>query len=113
MPAPEPPAPEPPAPGPPVFHLDGTEITDEPSLWASLGAALHAPDGYYGSNLDALADCLRGGYGPEPPFVLVWHASALAPGRLDRRVLVGGREGTYFEAVLDVLREGGATVRLR
>ncbi|WP_405013496.1 barstar family protein [Kitasatospora sp. NBC_01539] len=100
-------------PAPPVFHLDGTEVTGETAFYAALGAALHAPDGYYGSNLDALADCLRGGFGPEPPFVLVWHASALAAGRLDRRLLVAGREGSYFEAVLDVLREGGVTVRLR
>ncbi|WP_431678338.1 barstar family protein [Kitasatospora sp. KL5] len=101
------------APATPVFHLDGTEITDERSFYAALGAALRPPDGYYGSNLDALADCLHGGFGPEPPFVLVWHASALAACRLDRRMLLAGRECSYFEAVLDVLKQGGVAVRLR
>ncbi|MFD9129072.1 barstar family protein [Kitasatospora sp. NPDC059571] len=102
-----------PTPDAPRYHLDGCAVTDEPSFYAELGAAVRAPDGYYGSNLDALADCLRGGFGPQPPFTLVWHASALAAERLDRKVLIEGREGSYFEAVLDVLRRGGVAVRLR
>ncbi|GAA4997309.1 barstar family protein [Kitasatospora paranensis] len=97
----------------PRYDLDGSAVTDEPSFWAELGSAVRAPDGYYGSNLDALADCLRGGFGPEPPFTLVWHASALAAERLDRRILIDGREGSYFEAVLEVLHRGGVAVRLR
>ncbi|WP_052682030.1 barstar family protein [Saccharothrix sp. ST-888] len=98
----------------PEYHLDGSAVTDEPSFYAALGRAVRAPDGYYGSNLDALADCLRGGFGPEPPFTLVWQDSARARRRLTRRLAAAdGREQSYFDAVLDVLRDGGVTVLLR
>jgi RNAse (barnase) inhibitor barstar len=100
--------------GPPVYRLDGTVITDEPSFYAELGRAVGAPKGYYGRNLDALTDCLRGGFGPEPPFTLVWHDSATGRRVLTRRLLDAElHERSYFDAILDVLREGGVTVELR
>ncbi|MDH6126791.1 barstar family protein [Kitasatospora sp. GP82] len=97
----------------PEYHLDGRAVTDEPSFYTALGRAVQAPNDYYGSNLDALADCLRGGFGPEPPFTLVWDDSARARRHLTRRLPADGGEQSYFEAVLDVLREGGVTVLLR
>ncbi|WP_371496831.1 barstar family protein [Kitasatospora sp. NBC_00374] len=96
---------------PPVYELPGAGITDEGSFWTALGRAVGAPDGYYGRNLDALADCLRGGFGPEPPFTLVWRDASVARHRLTRRP-AGGRERSYFEEIVAVLREGGVTVRL-
>ncbi|MFI5528380.1 barstar family protein [Kitasatospora sp. NPDC051853] len=99
-----------PTPPAPTFHLDSAAITDEPSFWTALADALDAPDGYYGRNLDALADCLRGGYGPEAPFTLVWHDSAHARKALARPLPHTGER--YFDAVLDVLRDGGVTVTL-
>lgn len=60
------------------FHLDGTRAGDRPGLWAALGEAVNGPGGYYGSNLDALVDCLRGDFGPVPPFTLVWDQVAVA-----------------------------------
>ncbi|MFD7729908.1 barstar family protein [Kitasatospora phosalacinea] len=102
------------APQPPEYVLHGERVADEPSLWAELGRAVQAPDGYYGRNLDALADCLRGGFGPEPPFVLVWQRAMVSAQALTRRVTgPDEEERSYFDAVLDVLRQGGATVRLR
>jgi len=98
---------------PPEYHLHSTTITDPRSFYSALGEAVQAPNGYYGSNLDALVDCLRGGFGPEPPFTLVWHDSASARRHLTRRMLVDGRDQTYFEAIIEVLREGGVTVILR
>ncbi|MGW4804379.1 barstar family protein [Kitasatospora sp. NPDC004272] len=101
-------------PQPPEYVLPGERITDEPALWTELGRAVAAPDRYYGGNLDALADCLRGGFGPEPPFVLVWRRATDSARALTRRVTgPDGREVSYFDAVLDVLRQGGVTVRLR
>ena len=97
----------------PEHHLDGSGITDRASCYAALGRAVNGPDGYYGSNLDALADCLRGGFGAEPPFTLVWHDVAVARQRLTGRTVLGERELSYFEAVLATLREGGVTVLLR
>ncbi len=94
-------------------HLRGGGITDRVSCYAALGEAVNGPGGYYGSNLDALADCLRGGFGPVPPFTLVWHDSAVARRRLTGRLGIGGHGLSYFEAVVDTLREGGVTVLLR
>ncbi|MFF1873830.1 barstar family protein [Kitasatospora herbaricolor] len=98
---------------PPEHHLDGSRITDRASCYAALGEAVNGPGGYYGSNLDALADCLRGGFGAEPPFTLVWHDAAVARRRLTGPAVIGERELSYFEAVLDTLRTGGVTVLLR
>ncbi|MFD0347246.1 barstar family protein [Kitasatospora aburaviensis] len=53
-------------PEPPVYVLDGSGITDRAAFYTALGSALNGPGGYYGSNLDALADCLHGGFGPAP-----------------------------------------------
>ncbi|GAA3022385.1 hypothetical protein GCM10020229_37220 [Kitasatospora albolonga] len=94
----------------PTFHLSSAAITDEPSFWTALADALDAPDGYYGRNLDALTDCLRGGYGPEAPFTLVWHDAPRARKALTRPLPHSGEP--YFDAVLDVLRAGGVTVTL-
>lgn len=95
------------------YRIDGRRITDRASLYAALGAALNGPGGYYGSNLDALADCLHGGFGPEPPFTLVWRDAATVRARLTGTVVVRGRELGYFDAVVDTLRSEGVTVLLR
>ena len=95
------------------YHLHGAGITDRASCYAVLGEAVNGPGGYYGSNLDALADCLRGGFGTEPPFTLVWHDSAVARRRLTGRVEIAGRGPSYFEALVETLRGGGVTVLLR
>ena len=36
------------------YHLRGELVTDEPAFYTQLGRILDAPDGYYGTNLDAL-----------------------------------------------------------
>ncbi|MFI9275172.1 barstar family protein [Kitasatospora sp. NPDC052896] len=92
-------------PAPPTFHLDGSRVADRGGLYAALGEAVNGPGGYYGRNLDALADCLRGGFGPEPPFTLVWHTFATARRAPD---LPPG----YAQAVVDLLRGSGVTVEL-
>ncbi|MFI9783880.1 barstar family protein [Kitasatospora sp. NPDC051984] len=102
------------APQPPEYVLHGDRVTDEKTFWAELGHAVHAHNGYYGSNLDALADVLRGGFTPEPPFVLIWRDALVSAQALTRRVTgPDEEERSYFDAILDVLRQGGVTVRLR
>ncbi|MFI6443739.1 barstar family protein [Kitasatospora sp. NPDC050543] len=95
------------------YHLDGAGITDRPGFYAALGVAVNGPGGYYGSNLDALADCMRGGFGPVPPFTLHWHDSGVARRVLTDHRVIGGREVGYFDAIVETLREGGVTVLLR
>ncbi|MER6396419.1 MULTISPECIES: barstar family protein [unclassified Kitasatospora] len=103
---------DPPAP-PPAYQLDGHAITDRVAFYTALGAALNGPGGYYGSNLDALADCLHGGFGPAPPFTLVWRDAGTARRHLTGTVVIGGRRLSYFDAILDTLRTEGVAVELR
>jgi RNAse (barnase) inhibitor barstar len=58
-----------------VYVLDGERIGSLEDFWAVVGAAMGC-GGYFGKNLDAFADCLRGGFGtPEDgDFVVVWRA---------------------------------------
>jgi len=57
-----------------TYVIEGREVTSLERFWRVIGEAVNGPGGYFGSNLDAFADCLRGGYGtPEDAdFVIVW-----------------------------------------
>lgn len=46
-----------------TYRIDGTRIGSKPDFYAEIGRAVNGDGGYFGSNLDALADCLRGGFG--------------------------------------------------
>lgn len=50
--------------------LDGAYISDVPSFYLSLGEAINGDSGYFGANLDALDDCLCGGFGAKRPFTI-------------------------------------------
>ncbi|MFI0981718.1 barstar family protein [Streptomyces sp. NPDC021093] len=85
-----------------TYVIDGRHITDRSALFLALGEAVNGPGGYFGANLDALSDCLRGGFGATAPFVLDWPESDTA-----RTHLVA-----FFDSALDVLGEHGVDVRL-
>ncbi|MCP2298911.1 Barstar (barnase inhibitor) [Nocardia amikacinitolerans] len=53
-----------------VFIVDSGSIEDRAGFFCALGEAVNGPGGYFGFNLDALSDCLRGGFGAVPPFTL-------------------------------------------
>jgi RNAse (barnase) inhibitor barstar len=61
-----------------TYVIDGAEVTGLDAFWRVLGASVNGPGGYFGANLDALADCLRGGFGtPEDgDFAFVWRDHA-------------------------------------
>jgi RNAse (barnase) inhibitor barstar len=65
---------------------------------------VNSSGGYFGRNLDALADCLRGGFGtPEDrPFEFEWRHSALS-----RRHL----EPSFLDSVSVVFHDAGITMR--
>lgn len=46
-----------------TYVIDGSTIAGLPDFWRAIGEAVNGPGGYFGSNFDALADCLSGGYG--------------------------------------------------
>ena len=60
----------------PVYVLLGEKVTSLESFFTVIGEVINGPGGYFGSNLDAFADCLRGGMGtPPPPYLLYWRNS--------------------------------------
>ncbi|MGW2403259.1 barstar family protein [Streptomyces sp. NPDC001739] len=62
--------------------MDGRHIVDEDSFYCALGEAINGPGGYFGWNLDAVDDCLRGRWGATPPFTLEWQHSTDARAHL-------------------------------
>ena len=56
------------------YVLDGARIRTLEDFWRLIGEAVNGPGGYFGSNLDALADCLRGGFGTpdDGDFTVEW-----------------------------------------
>ncbi|CAM5572387.1 hypothetical protein GCM10010329_72370 [Streptomyces spiroverticillatus] len=86
-----------------TYTLHGKHVTDRSALFLALGEAINGPGGYFGGNLDALNDCLRGGFGATAPFTLEWEDSEVA-----RTHLVA-----YFDSALDVFREHSVELRLK
>lgn len=46
-----------------TYQLNGAAVGSKADLFTEVGRAVNGDGGYFGSNLDALADCLRGGFG--------------------------------------------------
>lgn len=63
-----------------TYVIHGAEVTGLERFWQLIGEAVNGPDGYFGRNLDAFADCLSGGYGTpdDRDFVIEWHDHALS-----------------------------------
>jgi RNAse (barnase) inhibitor barstar len=94
-----------------AYHLDGRHITDKPGFFCALGEAVNGPGGYFGLNLGALNDCLRGRWGATPPLTLVWHDAHVARTCLGVTPHIGLRPPT-FEELLAFLAERHVDVRL-
>lgn len=104
---------KPDAPAGQVFTLDGRHIADRDTFYCAIGEAINGPGGYFGWNLDALDDCLCGGWGATTPFTLHWDSSAEARARLAERVAVGDHEVALFDLLLEIFEERGVSVILR
>lgn len=74
-----------------TYTVRGARIHSRADLFTELGHAVNGPEGYFGKNLDAVADCLGGGYGtPEDaPFRFVLTDSAKAKAALDSDTWLG------------------------
>ncbi|MCX4584531.1 barstar family protein [Streptomyces sp. NBC_01481] len=86
-----------------TFSLDGSHITDRAGLYCAFGEALRGPGGYFGSTLDALRDCLGGGFGVRPPFTLHWRSVDTARTHLGE---------AYVDMFLNALRSANVSVIL-
>ncbi|HME75818.1 MAG TPA: barstar family protein [Mycobacterium sp.] len=97
---------------PVIFRIDGRKIKSANDFYREIGSAVNGPGGYFGRNLDALADCLRGGFGtPENrPYEFVWQHSALSQRYLND---VRHGQGTLFEAIQDVFHDAGVPLNLK
>ncbi len=79
-----------------VVYLDGLKIATRSTFYCVLGEAINGPGGYFGSNLDALADCLSSEYGEAPPLKIIWRDLEMS-----RNSLGGG----FVEAIMAIMRE--------
>lgn len=88
------------------FRIDGRKILSVNDFYREIGRAVNGRGGYFGENLDALADCLRGGFGtPEDrPFAFDWDHSAASCAHLD---------ATFVAAVREVFDDVGVVLKLR
>ncbi len=95
---------------PVIYRIDGRKIKSASDFYREIGSAVNGPGGYFGRNLDALADCLRGGFGtPERlPFEFVWQHSALSRRHLDE---VHRGQRTLFDAIREVFRDAGVPLK--
>ncbi|OXM49487.1 barstar family protein [Amycolatopsis alba] len=98
--------------GPPgtAYDLDGRFVTDIEGFYCAIGEAINGPGGYFGWNLDALEDCLRGDFGAQTPFRLVWHDSAVARVHL---VADDDRRRPTLEYLVDMLTTHRIEIDLR
>src|ERR1700735_5502771 len=89
---------------PVMYHIDGRKIRSANDFYREIGSSVNGPGGYFGRNLDALADCLRGGYGTpaDRSFEFEWVHSGLSRHYLDK-VHLGTR--TLFDMIRDVFRD--------
>jgi RNAse (barnase) inhibitor barstar len=87
------------------YRIDGRKIASVNDFYREIGRAVNGRGGYFGENLDALADCLRGGFGtPEDrPFAFDWDHSASSRERVGE---------TFVAAVREVFDDEGVTLRL-
>lgn len=62
-----------------TYVLDGSRITTLEDFWHVVGESIGS-DGYFGRNLDAFADCLRGGFGTpdDGDYVIEWREHQLS-----------------------------------
>ncbi|GAB3965658.1 barstar family protein [Streptomyces sparsus] len=84
--------------------IDGSKILNESSFYCELGESVNGVGGYFGSNLDALADCLASSTATGNRFDVLWREST--PSRERMGASLAG-------SVMGILREFDIDVTLR
>ncbi|GGS07480.1 hypothetical protein Snoj_10980 [Streptomyces nojiriensis] len=79
-----------------VIYLDGAHISTKSGFFCALGEAVNGAGGYFGSNLDALTDCISSNCGEGPPVKIVWRDFQVSQAFLD---------GAFLDSVAEVMRE--------
>ncbi|MBL7498718.1 barstar family protein [Frankia sp. CNm7] len=79
-----------------VVHLDGAQISTKPGFFCALGEAVNGPGGYFGSNLDAMADCISSSFREGSQMKIVWQDFRMSQESLGR---------AFVDSVMEVMRE--------
>ena len=63
-----------------TFVVEGSQVESLDDFWRVMGEAVNGPGGYFGQNLDAFNDCLRGGFGTpdDDDFAVEWRDHELS-----------------------------------
>ncbi|MFI9259751.1 barstar family protein [Streptomyces sioyaensis] len=79
-----------------VAYLDGFHMSTKSGFFCALGEAVNGPGGYFGSNLDGLADCISSSSGEGLPMKIIWQNFRTSQELLDR---------AFMESTMKVMRE--------
>ncbi|MEU0070853.1 barstar family protein [Streptomyces sp. NPDC006332] len=79
-----------------VVHLDGGQISTKSGFYCALGEAVNGPGGYFGSNLDALADCISSSFGEGPLARIIWRNFQTSQEYLDH---------AFLDSIMKLMRE--------
>lgn len=55
-----------------ILSIDGSTMDDIDAFYCTIGEEINGAGGYFGWNLNALIDCLKGGFGAKLPLTLHW-----------------------------------------
>lgn len=83
--------------------IDGHLIKSENDFYCLLGEVINGPGGYFGRNLNALNDCLYGGFGIELPLFLEWKNHSNSKLYLKNT----------FDEIINIFNEHGVNVNLK
>ncbi|WP_051820454.1 barstar family protein [Streptomyces sp. NRRL S-920] len=96
-----------------VFTLNGRQVVDIDSFYCALGEAINGPGGYFGWNLAAVDDCLRGRFGASPPFTLEWLHSDAAGSNLIGPFAAGSDTAVDLQILLEIFADHDINVLMR
>jgi len=68
-----------------IVTIRGEHIRTLEEFYSEMGRAVNGNKGYFGNDLDSFNDCLRGGFGVEPPFTIEWTSSEMSKAALGYR----------------------------
>ncbi|MFE2350008.1 barstar family protein [Kitasatospora cineracea] len=82
------------------ISIDGSFMPTRSSFYCALGESMNGPGGYFGSNLDALIDCLRGVRGGKFAINVTWEnfsaaIDSLGEGFVKEVISIFGGEGVH------------------
>lgn len=85
-----------------IIKINSEGLDDKKKFYCALGEAVNGPLGYFGSNLDALDDCLKGDFGIKGDFTLNWLGHRSYKEKFPK----------YFDLILSVFSDNQININL-